>query len=565
MKSSNDSYLGFQRTRNCGSGQGRRKRRKLSKHRPHVTLEPLESRILLSTFDYGDAPAPYPTLAADNGAFHFVVPGAPILGSLIDTEDDGQPDPHALGDDQSGDDDDDGVVFPDGGLIAGMTNTIEVTASGDAFLGFWIDFNGDGDWGDAGEQITRGVTAGTNVIEFDVPLDAVIGPTFARFRLSAFVGVQPVGQVLGGEVEDYRVEILPKCRILTDARCDDADANVIFEPHWHAAITYSIAAGDFNGDGIDDVAMPSGDTNRINKPEANGDEFGTSVATLGELDGDVLLFFGGDRTGTLSEADVIFDGIPGHRSITMGDFNGDGTSDILIGVRFSSKGYMFLGGAKTGVFDESNADLVFDVFAHSTPTTIGSDTTSAASMGDFNGDGSDDVAILVNQLQEPATPATVYIFFGGGHTGTLLDTDADVIFDIDTPEELFFDIWFPRSLATGDFNGDGNDDILIGDQRHERAYLYFGGDQTEHLAERRADVVFDVASDDSGRGFFGRRVAMGDFNGDGNDDVFIRRGRFNTPGTVFIFCLVSRICGRLPAQVVAQVDDIAPLRSLRTF
>ena len=47
------------------------------------------------SFDYADAPAPYPTTLKDNGARHVV--GGPLLGSIVDVEEDGQPDPSALG------------------------------------------------------------------------------------------------------------------------------------------------------------------------------------------------------------------------------------------------------------------------------------------------------------------------------------------------------------------------------------------------------------------------------------------------------------------------------------
>ena len=50
-----------------------------------------------------------------------------------------------------------------------------------------------------------------------------------------------------------------------------------------------------------------------------------------------------------------------------------------------------------------------------------------------------------------------------------------------------------------------------------------------------------------------------------NDGDNSGRGDPEFSGKNLYYSLVSRICGRLPAQVVAQVDDIAPLRSLRTF
>jgi len=62
--------------------------------------------------DAGDAPDPgYPTLAANNGAFHVIVPGF-HLGLNVDGEADGQPSPNARGDDLNGQDDADGGDLP---------------------------------------------------------------------------------------------------------------------------------------------------------------------------------------------------------------------------------------------------------------------------------------------------------------------------------------------------------------------------------------------------------------------------------------------------------------------
>jgi hypothetical protein len=80
-----------------------------------------------------------------------------------------------------------------------------VIASAPGLLDAWIDFNRDGDWLDAGEQIATNfaVVAGTNSVSFTVPETAVAGTTFARFRLSSTGGLAPTGQAADGEVEDY--------------------------------------------------------------------------------------------------------------------------------------------------------------------------------------------------------------------------------------------------------------------------------------------------------------------------------------------------------------------------
>lgn len=163
--------------------------------------------------DWGDAPDPsYPTRMANNGASHLILPGF-MLGTSVDAELDGQPDATATGDDVGdGNDDDDGVVFTTP-LTAGSPATVQVTLTtsvGQGMLDAWFDFNNDGDWLDANEQIfaSQVLNAGANNLNFNVPLNAVTGNCFARFRLSLNGGLSPGGAAADGEVEDYQTSIL---------------------------------------------------------------------------------------------------------------------------------------------------------------------------------------------------------------------------------------------------------------------------------------------------------------------------------------------------------------------
>jgi len=162
--------------------------------------------------DWGDAPSGYPTLAMANGAYHLVPVGAPgaILGALIDADDDGQPSAGATGDDGQGLDDEDGVVFTTP-IVPGSTAGVQVTASGTTLLQAWVDFNLDGDWDDAGEQIFAGqpLAAGVNNLTFPVPASAVIGTAVARFRVSNEPVLGHSGGAPDGEVEDYVIATTP--------------------------------------------------------------------------------------------------------------------------------------------------------------------------------------------------------------------------------------------------------------------------------------------------------------------------------------------------------------------
>lgn len=161
--------------------------------------------------DFGDAPDPsYPTLLKNNGARHVLSPF--FMGASRDAEPDGQPNAGASGDDNDGNDDEDGVVF-NTPLIPGQQANIIVTCSLIGKLDAWVDFNADGDWQDAGEQIFNNlpVNAGPNNLFFQVPASAVTQQTtYARFRFSSMGGLAPTGWFLNGEVEDYPVTPVPE-------------------------------------------------------------------------------------------------------------------------------------------------------------------------------------------------------------------------------------------------------------------------------------------------------------------------------------------------------------------
>jgi hypothetical protein len=167
-------------------------------------LEGLEGRWLLAT-DFGDAPLPYFTTVAENGARHEAI--GPQLGATRDTEADGA---HSAAADGDGEDED-GVTFGTirvGQLDATATVNVQNAPAGARFDA-WIDFNADGAWGGPLEQIANNVAVveGDNTIAFDVPSWAVEGPTFARLRLSTSGNLGVRGTAADGEVEDYQVSL----------------------------------------------------------------------------------------------------------------------------------------------------------------------------------------------------------------------------------------------------------------------------------------------------------------------------------------------------------------------
>jgi len=162
--------------------------------------------------DYGDAPAGYGAPA------HKIVAGVALGAGAPDAEIAAQPNAGASGDDNAGTDDENGVVLPilTQTLAASVTATVQGAGG---FLQAWFDWNGDGDFADAGEQVATNLqdngvgdtNAAAGAITFLVtpPATATTATTYARFRWSTTSGLGSTGLATNGEVEDYAVTIGP--------------------------------------------------------------------------------------------------------------------------------------------------------------------------------------------------------------------------------------------------------------------------------------------------------------------------------------------------------------------
>lgn len=164
--------------------------------------------------DFGDAPESYGTTRSANGASNIL--GDVRLGHTVDGEATGQPTSAADGDDtlDADGDDENGVNIP-ATLTPGQTSTVVVSVeNGDGVLSAWVDWNQDGDFTDAGEDvfINLPLNNGDHFLNLNVPITASPGSTYARFRLTAGTSGSinsdnPNGAAGVGEVEDYQVVI----------------------------------------------------------------------------------------------------------------------------------------------------------------------------------------------------------------------------------------------------------------------------------------------------------------------------------------------------------------------
>ena len=173
--------------------------------------------------DWGDAPDTYGTNRANSvgegiGASQLLSTTVKLGTAVTDEElpgKNGQPNVAANGDDAANSDDEDGVAsFP----ALATTDTsytvpirVQNTSGANAFLGSWIDFNGNGRF-EAAEGVVQTITTATNgnvnVTWASLP-GIVAGDTYARFRINndPLTTSDFIGGKRNGEVEDYSLTI----------------------------------------------------------------------------------------------------------------------------------------------------------------------------------------------------------------------------------------------------------------------------------------------------------------------------------------------------------------------
>ena len=112
------------------------------------------------------------------------------------------------GDDIGSPDDEDGVTLS--ALVRGRNAYATITFNASGMLDAWIDFNGDGDWNDAGERIADRLSLATSphLLTIPVPATVTTGTRFARFRFSKDGVTGPGDEAPEGEVEDYLVQLV---------------------------------------------------------------------------------------------------------------------------------------------------------------------------------------------------------------------------------------------------------------------------------------------------------------------------------------------------------------------
>jgi hypothetical protein len=305
----------------------------------------------------------------------------------------------------------------------------------------------------------------------------------------------------------------------------------------------SIAAGDFNGDTMEDILVGADEADGPgNARTAAGETYAVfGSADLGTVDlassGQDVTILGADNNDHL--------GTP----LATGNFNGDAFADAVIAARFGDgpAGNRADAGEVYLVFGSAAMGGVIDTASGQQNVTIyGADATdhlpSSVAVGDVNGDSIDDLLLGTYEGDGPGNTRSgageAYVIFGSPTLSGAIDLavgGSGVTIFGEKPGALGDRLGY--GLASGDFSGDGTDDILV-------TALWGGGPDNTRLAGD-AYVIFgsadlsgtiDIAASQQDFSIYAVNLqdevgsaAAGDLNGDGVDDVLVVASRGDGP------------------------------------
>lgn len=308
---------------------------------------------------------------------------------------------------------------------------------------------------------------------------------------------------------------------------------------------FSVLGADLNGDDVDDVIVGAPGTTGVEDPRTD--------------QGEVYVFFGsGELGGTLDitqePESARITGAEGFsrlgHAIAVGDVNGDGNNDLVLGAPFAGRHpdtppgserttvgevYAILGGPDfAGYISIITGQQDFAIGGHEEEGQFG----AAVAVADLNDDGIGDIIAGAPQADPTsgiADAGAAYIFFGRADLGgriSIQDGAQDVLVaGVADTDNLGLPI------LAGDFNGDGVDDVGLGARgasglgglQESSGAIYFvlgGGDLPDTV-----DLAGDVGLPEGGNvaAIFGgmsaalmpSAVASGDLNGDGVDDIVV--------------------------------------------
>ena len=274
----------------------------------------------------------------------------------------------------------------------------------------------------------------------------------------------------------------------------------------------AVVTGDFNGDGIPDIAVGVGCRAPNGSNSANALEI-----LLGKGDG---TFATAAASTGFSNTNVL--------TLATGDFNNDGIPDLVASTATSTSapgsnlnytyGLSFVAGKGDGTF-AAPVSLRFTC------------NNSHIVTGDFNNDGNLDFAADCYNSSSASTAVQVFLGIGNGRfSGTGLDVAAGTA-------------RFASALVSGDVNNDGLPDLIVGG---------YSGSYTVTVLLGKGDSTFTIAS--SYPILNGFATALGDVNGDGKADLVSLASVAGTPASTLLSTQLGNGDGTFATAVTTPVQ-----------
>jgi hypothetical protein len=386
------------------------------------------------------------------------------------------------------------------------------------------------------------------------------------------------------------------CEEIFDLRVINADMEILPKNN-SCQLGSVVAAGDINGDGIDDIVITdicneavyiiygNATLSGIFDLEADSADvridgiytyqmtYSKPLATFGDINGDGiqdLIIY--TLSGKMNATYVIYGNVSlppvidietypdllrvefsygGATAVGSGDFNGDGFDDLMIASAF--------GGTPRGVevlvkFGAENLPGQID-FSSTLPdmhirVTNSAGPNPSVCPSDINNDGWDDIIFSDIKYYGSCYPQycpTIWTIYGDTILQTWINLDST-----SADLSIYVQDWayFGAGIGAGDVNGDGFNDLVIGEPLAGFGKTYFlYGDTLLPPVFDLEDTTADVSIYGLDSTILGNAIATGDFNGDGHMDMLSGRGHLlgyhlskavlvfggeNLPGEIFL-------------------------------
>ncbi|MED5371616.1 MAG: integrin alpha [Myxococcota bacterium] len=304
--------------------------------------------------------------------------------------------------------------------------------------------------------------------------------------------------------------------------------------------------GDVDGDGQDDFLIGA------KTHEHATDAWKTKA-------GAAWLVFGFDRgKNTLPSGATMLEGTKAYEFAGVGvdiagDLNGDGYADILVGASGADTN-----GAESGCVYIINGPVTADMSLADADGEVGGENAGdgigsrVVGLGDIDGDGIDDFAVGArNEGSNGENAGAVYVITSGTLPATV--ADADIILRGNKEDSN----GGSALSEAGDLDGDGTADYLVGALGHNgfgAAYVMQGSVTSGKLGEvAYARFTGQLAGDQ-----FGSSLTSGDVDGDGNEDVVVGANRQGTNDRGAVYVFAGPVSGSVQAyEAASKISGVA--------